>query len=72
MLLREIKRKYRGIMVKTSHRRCCIKKCSYKFRKISRKTSVPILFFNKVPGLKEILTQVFPVNFAKFVITPLF
>ena len=37
-----------------------LKRCSYKFRKIHRKTPVPEPPFNKVAGLRR-----FPVNFAK-------
>ena len=42
------------------------------FAKFRKKTSVPESLYNKVPGAaynftkKETLTQVFPVNFAKF------
>ena len=53
------------------------KRFSYKFHKIHRKTSVPILFFNKVAGLrpasllkKRPWHRCFPLNFAKFLRTP--
>ena len=48
-------------------------RCSYKFRKIQRKTPVPRLFFNKVAGLRPVTLlkkrpwhRCFPVNFTKF------
>ena len=38
---------------RSSHRSCSIKKCSWKFRKLHRKTSVPkSLIFNKVSILR--------------------
>ena len=46
------------------------KKCSYKFRKINRKTPVPGLFFYKVAGLRldsgltQTLAQVFSCEFC--------
>ena len=57
--------------------RCSVKRCSQKFRKIQRKTTVPeCLFFNKVAGLrlatilkKRLLHKCLPVNFAKFLRT---
>ena len=55
------------------------KRFSYKFHKIHRKTSVPILFFNKVAGLrpasllkKRPWHRCFPLNFAKFLRTPFY
>ena len=55
----------------------CKKRCSWKFRKIHRKTPVPESLFNKVAGLrpatllkKRLWHRCFPVNFAKFLRTP--
>ena len=53
------------------------KQCSWKFRKIHRKTPVPESLFNKVVGLKpatllkkSLWHRCFSVNFAKFLRTP--
>ena len=45
----------------------CKRRCSYKFRKIPRKTPVPESLFKKVAGLrkKRLWQGNFPVNFAK-------
>ena len=55
------------------------KQCSWKFRKIHRKTPVPESLFNKVVGLKpatllkkSLWHRCFSVNFAKFLRTPFF
>ena len=53
----------------------CKKRCSKKFRKIHRKTPVPVSFFNKVAGSACNLLKMrlwhgcFPVDFAKFLRT---
>ena len=55
----------------------CKKRCSLKFRKIQKKMPAPSLFFNKVIVLKPATLlkkrpwySCFPVNFAKFLKTP--
>ena len=55
----------------------CKKMCSWKFRKINRKTPVPEAFFNKAAGLRPVTLlkkrfwyRCFPVNFVKFPRTP--
>ena len=51
----------------------CKKRCSYKFRKIYRKTPAAEYFFNKVRAAtllkKRLWYRCFPVNFAKFLRT---
>ena len=51
-----------------------LKRCSWKFRKIHRKTPVPVPFFKKnwpATLLKKRLShKCFPVNFAKFLRAP--
>ena len=52
-------------------RRCSLKTCSYKFRKIHRKKSLP----EPEPATllkKKLWHRYFPVNFAKFLKTPFF
>ena len=53
---------------KSSHRKCYLKKCCWKFRKIHSKTPVPESLFNRVFSFikKETLKLVFPMNFTKF------
>ena len=58
----------------SSHLRCSVKSCSYKFRKIQRKTPVSeSLFFSPETLLKKRLwPRCFPRNFVKFLRTPFF
>ena len=53
-------------------RRCFIKRCSSKIRKIHRKTLLAESLQPQACNFikKETLTQVFPLNFAKFLRTP--
>ena len=60
-------------------RRYFVKRCSQKFRKIHKKTTVPESLFNKVADprpatllKKRLWHRCFPMNFVKFLRTPFF
>ena len=64
-------------MAESVRRRCSVKSCSSKFRKIHRKKLCWNLFFDKIASLrpvtflkKRILCKCFAVNFWKFLRTP--
>ena len=57
--------------IKSSHWRCSVKRCSWKFRKIHRKTPVPESLFFSCNFIKmRLWLKCFPVNFVKFLRTP--